>query len=168
MSPDTAEELCTDIQRIEAALAGVAQMRIFEAGGQHALQKGIEMIRWALCDALSVHLDDPRLAHFDKLVALCDKNIIRDDVAARMRAVLLRIIAHERFDLPFQFDLRGGNFPAFCGAFLLAHSYTFRDDLPYQGDRSVLRDLLGLFPNISFPGRVVAATDGKSVVEPAP
>jgi|GEM_PF-5789691 len=148
------EALTADVHRTEELIAALGRVDLLTNADPHVLREVTEEIRWGVCNALTEHCcDDPRFAQLDALVAQCDPRIVDASIGDRLRCVLKRIVARERFGLPFGSDLNGSGVSTLRGAFLLVHQYTFREDLPYDGDRQKLSEIIALFPGVLFSGK---------------
>lgn len=148
----TDEELRDGVRQIEAALDQIARQELdasFEA--RRGLMDALSVVRGSVCRILSAHITDPLLTRFDALAGQCDQSVVHMGILQRLRDALLRKIAVERFGLRFdpQADLEGNRL--LRGALMVVYTYTFRDDLPYQGDRSCLTEIITLFPDVPFP-----------------
>ena len=119
--------------------------------GQQLLGGALDAVRRAVCLNLTSQLADPLLTRFEELAAGCDKSKIWDITISTLRSALLRKIAATRFGLKFdpQAELAGNQL--LRGALMSIHTYTFRDDLPYKGDRSILKEMIALFPDVQCP-----------------
>ena len=135
------------IDTIKRALLEIEQQDIGGTQEQRKeLLRDLDNVRGSICIILASHLTDARRDQFDDLASQCDENVIHESTLGILRYALLRTIAAERFDIPFDMQRN----VVVRGVLLHVHSYSFREDLPYKGDRSVLKEILKLFPEATF------------------
>jgi len=148
----THAELQERVRQIEAGLNDIGQQQLDASPeAQQYLSNTLDSVRGAVCHILSPHLSDPRLERFDALAAQCDREKFGRTVIPRLRHALQRRIAAERFGLSFDPGADIERNTLLRGALMSMHTYTFRDDLPYAGDRAVLKAVIALFPDVPFP-----------------